>query len=249
MEKHQVPDNLVLVKGILSNLQWSQGSEDFVFTKTDKNVAGSAAIGAAALGQAFNAGGLAMASGDTGYTMNYFVGKLGDITVKGRFYQPDFKDGDEMEMVGTRNGDVYEVVAARRLSDRLLWILPSSQRGHKAHRKWAIKWSLILAFVIAPLTPAGIIFIVRGGASDFNLNFFLAMLGSGFLFGLMTLAISYEMYTKATGSSYITTGILQAFGYKNPEWVDLAVASKLAVKQKHKETGKYFSPDAFSYWY
>lgn len=248
MKKHQVPSNLICIKGSLSGLQWSQGSEDFLFTKADKNIAGTAAVGTAALGQVFNAGGLAMASGDTGYTMNYFLGKLDDFTVKGRFYQPDFKDGDEMEMVGTLNGGVYDIVAARRPVDRLLWILPSSQRGHKAHRKWAIKWALIFAFVIVPLVSVALFFAMEG-FSDFDLNFFLATLGSSFLFGVITLAISFEMYTKATGSSYITTGILQAFGYENPECVDLGAVSKLVVKQKRKETGKYFSPNVFSYWY
>ena len=248
MRKHHVPDNFECLNGMLSGLQWHKGSEEFVLTKSDKNIAGTAAVGAAAMGQVFNAGGLAMASGDTGYTMSYFIGKLRDKTVRGRFYEPDFKNGDAMDMVGIRDGDTYDIVAARRPADRMLWLLPSHKRGHAAHKKWAIKWSLILAFVISPLMM-GCLYFLMEGFSDFNLKFFLFIIGIGFLFGLITLVISYEMYTKSIGAAYETTGILKAFGYVHPESVDLKTISDPVVDALTKVTGKYCLPKAFSYRY
>lgn len=249
MKKHRIPDNFECISGTLSELQWHKGSEDFVLTKSDKNVAGTAAIGAAALGQVFNAGGLALASGDTGYAMSYFVGKLGDKTVRGRFYEPDFKNGDAMDMVGIRNGDAYDIVAARRPADRMLWFLPSHRRGHAAHKKWAVKWSLILAFVIVPLISLSLGLYAETKLEEFEWIFLLMWVGIGIGVGLITLIISYEMYTKSIGAAYETTGILKTFGYENPELVDLKTISDPVVDALTKETGKYCLPKAFSYRY
>ena len=251
MGKLYVPVHYELISGALSNLQWRKGSEDFVFTQTDKNVAGGAAVGAAALGQVFNAGGLAMASGDTSYTMSYFIGMLGDKIITGRFYEPNFKDGDEMEMVAERggpNGEVYEIVAARRPADRILWLLPDYERGYEAHKRHSLKWALIMAFVIVPLCAVGMFFIFEG-ISNFDLKYFLFNLGCGFLVGIITLAISYEMYTKTIGKAYEMTGILKILGYAKPEWVDVRKTSKIIVERITKETGKFCHRQAFSYRY
>ena len=235
---------------VLNELQWWKGSEDFVLTKTDKNIAGTAAIGAAALGQAFNAGALAFTSGDTGYTMNYFIGKLGDKVIRGRFYEPDFKNGDSMDMVGIRDGDTYDIIAARRPSDRMLWLLPNHKRGHVAHKKWAIKWSLILSFVIVPIVSASIgLYAAATGFDEFDFSFLFMSIAVGFGGGFILLGISYEMYTKSIEAAYETTGILKAFGYENPETVDLKSTSDPLSDALNKETGKFCVTKAFSYRY
>jgi hypothetical protein len=50
---------LELISGLVQNLKSARGSQDLVFTQTDKDVAGAAAVGAAVMGEAFNAASVA----------------------------------------------------------------------------------------------------------------------------------------------------------------------------------------------
>jgi hypothetical protein len=50
LARGDVMARLELLSGVVQNLKIANSYEDFVFTKTDKTVAGAAAIGAAAMG-------------------------------------------------------------------------------------------------------------------------------------------------------------------------------------------------------
>jgi hypothetical protein len=93
---------LELLCGIVQNLKVASSYEDFVFTRTDKTVAGVAAIGAAAMGQLFSSANLASASGGAEISVQCFTCEVNGILPAGRFFEVQFKDGDAIEFVVER---------------------------------------------------------------------------------------------------------------------------------------------------
>ncbi|MDW5416320.1 putative type VI secretion system effector [Iodobacter sp. CM08] len=230
-----IQKNYVLIKGAISDLQISHGYEDLVFTDSIKNTAEAAASAAAALmGQVFNAGTLATASGGSEISMQFFTCKLDEKRVAGRFYNVGFKDGEEIEFVVEQEGDIYAVLAARSASQRLIWMLPQHLRGEEAHLKSDIKWTIITTIIGAILYA---IFLHPSGIKDDLLEPMWSKVFNWcmpFVLGLVfnvIIRIFFNRFGKAT------TPILAALGFESPENIDLPAISRAAHKRYKQEHG------------
>ncbi|MDW5416319.1 putative type VI secretion system effector [Iodobacter sp. CM08] len=239
MKKYQ------LIKGIVSDLQISHGYEDLVFTDSIKNTAGSAASAAALMGQVFNAGTLATASGGAEISMQFFTCKLDEKRVAGRFYKIGFKDGEEIEFVVEKEGDIYAVLAARSANQRLIWMLPQHLRGEKAHFKNDIKWTVICS-IFGPIVFSILLYILAPESiPEVHLWRHPIPLGVAFVLSFLGSVIS-RYYFSRFGKA--TTPIFAALGYEHPESVDLPAISNAAHKRYKQEHGKFATSEPAWTW-
>ncbi|MCW7536721.1 hypothetical protein OOT46_02485 [Aquabacterium sp. A7-Y] len=257
----QVPDNLALISGEIHGLQWWNGREAFLNTQSDQQMARAGSLLAAAAGEMFTAGNLSLASSDDGaFEMQYFSGKLGDRPVVGRFYEPDFKDGDFLELVAAPNGGVYEALAVRRPSDRVMWLLPEHSAGHVAHRRKMVRYGwlssgALLAFFFGMLSY--VIHETGGmtpGLRRWLTNDYMEVLLTLMMIIAGTYWLCYRFFvvtllSRTSRYAYMTTGILRSFGYERPEQVDVAKASRQLIKQDLQAGKRWDYSKLFVYRY
>ena len=93
------------ISGIVENLRIEKGYEDLIFSKTDSQVAGVAAVGAAALGQAASATVLGNASAGAEVSMEFFACTVNGMSLRGAFHKVEFVNGDQIELVIEPEGD------------------------------------------------------------------------------------------------------------------------------------------------
>jgi hypothetical protein len=226
---------LELLGGVVQNLKIANSYEDFVFTKTDKTVAGAAAIGAAAMGQLFSSANLASASGGAEISVQCFTCEVNGMLLAGRFFEVQFKDGDAIEFVVEKTEHGAVVSAARSSSKRILWMLPHQMRGYLAQKKSDRRWSLILSF-FAGVLPTGFAYWEFGNNASRSLLGFLPIF---FMMFFITLLINIWARSKFTGHAQQATEVIKALGYPNPEQVDLPALGKLAQKKLQAQLGKH----------
>ncbi len=238
--------DLTLIKGVVQNLQISKRYEDFVFTATDKNVAGVAAVGAAAMGQLFNSAALASASGGADISVDCFTCTVNNTLLAGRFHEVQFKEDDEVEFVIEKTGHGGVVHAARSPSKRLLWMLPHQMRGYVAQKRNDWKWTFILSFSLTFLFSIFIWWYSPAGRPD-TISDFLIEFSIGFF---ILFCVNVWARSRLHGHSIPATAVIKALGYNNPEKVDLPALSKLAGKRIEQQTGQRLAIlRPWSFWY
>jgi hypothetical protein len=141
-----VSGSLKLIKGVVDGLTVHAGEDEFVRSAGQQAAGVGAAAGLALDGMAGAAAGAGLAASSAGDSVQFFTCKLGEQLMQGRFSKVTFKDGDELDMViaSQRNGRPL-VLAARRSSDRVLWMAPHYSRGIAGHKNYA--WRLFLWLV------------------------------------------------------------------------------------------------------
>jgi hypothetical protein len=234
------------ISGVVKNLKVSKNYEDFVFTTVDKNIAGTAAIGAAAVDLLFNSTALASISGGAEISIDCFACTVQNELLVGRFHQVQFKNEDEIEFVIERTSSGNVVHAARSPSKRLLWMMPYQLRGYVSQRKSNWKWSLIFSASAALVGASFFHWGLPRGQGDSIADFFIFF---GVVFG-MIFTVIFWAFSRLYGHSEQATKVISALGYNNPKNVDLPTFSKIAEKRIKKQTGKhpgYLSP--WSFWY
>jgi hypothetical protein len=245
--------DLTLISGPLHKVSWREQYEDFVMSEGDRRVAGRGAVAAAATEQWVAAADLSLVTTDAGYEMSHFDGFLGDRRIHGRFYRPDFKEGDYLEAVGHtgRNG-TFEVVAVRCPAHRRIWLLRECERGHEAQRKHHWKWGFIISFILISLIAAaleGFEVFQQDEQLPKTLSFNLLMWGVvAIVTGAITAHFFMGMHKRTERYGRLATGIFKAFGYDNPESVDAKKTSSAIVARARRE-GRPVSVEVFSYLY
>jgi hypothetical protein len=169
------------ISGVVKNLKVSKNYEDFVFTTVDKNIAGTAAIGAAAVDLLFNSTALASISGGAEISIDCFACTVQNELLVGRFHQVQFKNEDEIEFVIERTSSGNVVHAARSPSKRLLWMMPYQLRGYVSQRKSNWKWSLIFSASAALVGASFFHWGLPRGQGDSIADFFIFF---GVVFGM-----------------------------------------------------------------
>jgi hypothetical protein len=226
---------LELLSGVVQNLKIANSYEDFVFTKTDKTVAGAAAIGAAAMGQLFSSANLASASGGAEISVQCFTCEVNGMLLAGRFFEVQFKDGDAIEFVVEKTEHGAVVSAARSPSKRMLWMLPHQMRGYLAQKKSDMKWSLILSILaVLVVGVCETLFFKNNGDEPFYyaIIFYISVF-------LIVWLINIWARSKFTVYAQQATEVIKALGYPNPEQVDLPALGKLAQKKLQAQLGKH----------
>ncbi len=238
--------NFELINGIVESLKISQKYEDFVFTETDKNIAGATAIGAAAVGLLFNSAALASASGGAEIDVECFTCSVNNTLLVGRFHKVEFKEGEKIEFLTQSSSHGAVVYAARNPKERMLWMQPYQMRGHVAQKKNDWKWTAILSLLVSIFFTLVMWLYLPFTGKEPNWIFPVFFLGSG----LMVAIVNIWVRSRFTHFALKATEVIRALGYKNPESVDLPALSKIAEKRIQTQTGKLPSVlSPWSFWY
>jgi hypothetical protein len=221
------------ISGVVENLRIEKGYQDLIFTKTDSQVAGIAAIGAAALGQAASATVLSNASAGAEVSMDFFACTVDGMPLRGAFHKVEFVNGDQIEFVIEPEGDFFTVHAARSPAARMLWMSQHQIRGINAQKACDLRWSVMYP----TLAVIGIAICEFFRDENFGKYPFSAELMFYSLVFFSTLAITVWIRMRFRGFAHQATEVLRAFGYEDPEDVDLNRVHKQAQKALAASSG------------
>ena len=221
------------ISGVVEDLRIAKGYQDLIFSKTDGQLAGVAAVGAAAMGQVASATVLSTASGGAEIGMDFFACTVDGMALRGAFHKVEFANGDQIEFVVEPEADFYTVHAARSPTVRLLWMQSHQIRGISAQKACDIKWSLMYPS-LAVIGIAIAEFFRNDGLSTGKFDV------DPMLYAIMffiTLVITVWIRWRFRGFAHQATEVLRAFGYEHPEDVDLGRLNKKAEKAMAASTG------------
>lgn len=139
-----------------------------------------------------------------------------------------FSEGDEVEVVAERVGDVWQGYGIRRTSDHVVALHPHCSRGRYAHYKASAKWwiGITLSLGVIGSLMISIIQLVNG-EYDHILSAFLFFLifGTGTLM-LVTGFIAFRVSRKFMGFVKLAENIFDGFGWCNVKDIDLPAITK-----------------------
>ncbi|KVS49134.1 hypothetical protein WK39_31405 [Burkholderia cepacia] len=223
-------DQMQLLRGRIGNLRKSRCSQDFFFTDADRAKMGATAIAAGVVGLGGVAVGLSGMAMDTTDEADLLEFELEGKSVKAWVWWSVFAEGDEVEIVAERWGDIWRAFGIRRISDKIVALHPHCSRGRCAHYRASFRWGgmfLALALAVAYFIIACFA-IFKGGAPIDSLLIGCAMgsLGSAAIFSLITYRISRKMM----GFVRFAEGIFEGFGWKDVKNIDLPAITKKGKK-------------------
>jgi hypothetical protein len=232
--------------GVVTQLHKAKGYTDPVFTQADKTLAGTAAIGAAAMQEFFSSAMLSSSSMGADIDVEYFTCVVNGLPLAGHFHKVGFTEGEEVEFVIEEQNGGGIVHAARSPNQRILWMLPYQTRGHLAQKKSDWKWTWILSLISLFLVFLSETFFFDRDKNEpiiYQLWFYLGIFSVVFL-------INAAIRRRFTHFAKSATDVLGAFGYPNPEQVDLYKQHSLAQTKLKQETGQLPpSVDTWSFRY
>ena len=233
----QTNHSVVRVVGAVADLKTSSTSENFVFGSGERVVGGAAAAGLAAAGLAGAATGAAMSSSDAADKVTAFECKVGTQSVKGRFGEVTFGDGDQIEVVGSVFNGELSALAVIRPSDRTIWMHPHCSRGTSAYRRFCFRWIPALSF----LTP--VVFVLTmtliSGRRELDFWFFAETIISGaIMVAILLVSLARKFLRFARLSNQIFTGLR----FDQPESVDLPKRLSVASSQLSPEDRQRYHP-------
>jgi hypothetical protein len=223
----------VLISGIVTELNITKGYEDLAFTGRSKNLVGMASIAAAVMGNGTSSTILASSSNGAEVQMEFFTCRVNNLRLFGRFYKVEFRDGENIDFVVTKNGDLNEVHSARNPIERLIWSTPYRTRGHRAQKKHDISSSLKISAV------SSLLFSVlmysqqsRPWAECWRTVLYFSPVSFSII--LIVNCLSRWPFYKF---SYEATKVFKAFGFADPPMVNLEKNHGLAEKEYYEQIG------------
>ena len=237
-----IHNHMEKISGVVENLRIEKGYQDLIFSKADSQVAGVAAIGAAAIGQAASATVLGNASGGAEVSMDFFACTVNGMSLRGAFHKVEFVNGDYIEFVIEPAGDFFTVHAARSPTARMLWMSQHQIRGINAQKACDIRWCIMYPLLSMPASIVAL-FLLSG---DSDMPPIPVLLGSSAIVFLGTFLITVWIRWRFRGFAHQATEVLRALGYDHPEDVDLNVVHKQAQKALAAATGTL--PPLVSAW-
>ncbi len=223
---------LQLIDGVVSGLTVHAGEEEFVRSAGQQTTGIGAAAGLALEGMAGAAAGAGLAASSAGDSVEFFTCKIGEQPVQGRFSKVTFKDGDALEMVvAAQLSGRPLVLAARRSSDRVLWMTPHCSRGESGHRHFSMGMAgkLLVAFLCGGMA---FIVLMQYLHDQTELIDWFAMT---IVAGMAAIAAPYyaiRFYRQWLPIARQAEQIFAALGYPDPSRVDLPRDHKRYCKSK-----------------
>ncbi|MCA7928406.1 putative type VI secretion system effector [Burkholderia cepacia] len=220
----------ILLRGCIKNLKKTRSSRDFLFSDADRAAMGTTAVAAGLVGLGGVAVGLSGMAMDTTEEADLLEFEIEGKSVKAWVWWSVFAEGDEVEIVAERWGDIWHAFGIRRISDKIVALHPHCSRGRYAHYRASFRWGgmfLALALAVAYFIIACFA-IFKGGAPIDSLLIGCAMgsLGSAAIFSLITYRISRKMM----GFVRLAEGIFEGFGWKDVKNIDLPAITKKGKK-------------------
>ncbi|BBH12810.1 putative type VI secretion system effector [Chromobacterium haemolyticum] len=161
------------ISGKISRYKKTREMANFFFTDHDRNIMGLSAIAGALAGAAGMAASTARDAANLREQADYVEMEVNGHPAKGWVWFSPFKNGDEVELIGTFQEGYFEIIAIARPQDRTIALYPHCSRGKKSHISTIIKWWLIATtFLVAIFIPILFtIFALIGGERETVLFF------------------------------------------------------------------------------
>ncbi|WP_027818429.1 putative type VI secretion system effector [Paraburkholderia bannensis] len=226
MKKDNSTKTAVLLKGVISNLQRSKRSHDFVLTEVQHRQVGATAIAASALGAGAAAIGLIGMAGNSDEEADWVEFELDGKQIKGWLWMMPMRNGDQVEVVADQVGtDRYVAYAVKRESDDLLAVYPHATAGRKVHYRKSLKiwlWSTMSLYAVVM-----IVLLIQQGFDFFTADIveFGLLPGLG-LSLLITGIMAFRVSRKLMGFVKIAETIFRTFGWPDVENIDLRKTSR-----------------------
>lgn len=221
---------LKVIRGRVQELAVTAGEEELTGAPV-RAVGAGAAVGLAAVGLRGAAVGASMAA-TARSPVQFFDCTVGGQRISGRFSKVTFKDGDEVEVVIEPQWDgTQSALAVRRLSDRVLWMLPHCSRGTGAHGHYAFRLfpRLLVGFLALFCGAAGVMEWRSGHVDHFRMwRFFTGLIGVNALFMAAYFSIRYAQTWRPHAAR--AEAIFAVLGYREPSRVDLENDHKRACR-------------------
>ncbi|WP_146176625.1 putative type VI secretion system effector [Chromobacterium sp. Panama] len=216
------------INGKISRYKKTREMANFFFTDRDRNIMGLSAIAGALAGAAGMAANTARDASNLREQADYIEMEINGLPAKGWVWFSPFKNGDEVELIGTFQGDYFEIIAIARPQDRTIALYPHCSRGKNAHITTIIKWWLIATtFLVAIFTPAllTIFEVIRGKEK------ILGFLGVEYFYASIFAYLLFGTYSLVTGRKFMmyvhaATQVFKALGLPDPDNIDLPKRTK-----------------------
>ncbi|WP_081061314.1 putative type VI secretion system effector [Burkholderia territorii] len=219
-----------LLRGRIQNLRRTRCSRDFVFSSADRAKMGATAIAAGLAGLGGIATGLSSMAIDTTEEADFLEFDLDETPIRAWVWQSVFEEGDEVEVVAERLGDLWQGYGIYRVHDQIVALHPHCSRGRYAHYRSALRLTVkAFGFLYAAMWGIGIFMMFARRDDDYS-SFFLFMLMGGAatltIYGL----IGYRISRKFMGFVRMAEGIFEAFGWRDVKNIDLPAITKKGKK-------------------
>lgn len=228
--------SFVTVSGIVRNLHITNGYEDLMIAKPNKDLVGLAAVYAASTGNNASASILSSSANGAKIEMEFFTCEVQEIQLKGKFYRVEFKEGESIDFVVTLKHGSREVQCARDVRQRLIWTLPYRNRGHIAQKRSDIIHNIAISSLSSALSTA---VILHNNTLPFDKKIIEIAWLSIPVF-LLSVFINYMTRKPFYKFSYDATEIFRTFKFNNPANVNLPKFNKKAQKEYAEEFGKNY---------
>jgi hypothetical protein len=225
--KIQEPNNsMVLLWGVISGLDRSRRSHDFVLTKVQHQQVGATAIAASIMGMGATGIGLIGMAGNADEEADWVEFELDGNQVKGWLWMMPMRNGDNVEVAAEPIGNNrYVAYAVKREGDDLLAVYPHATAGRKVHYRKSVKiwaWCSILAY----LSYATLFVIHEGFRTLLHADMQLFLLATFALWVAISAVIAFRVSRKLMGFVQIAEVIFTTFGWSDVENIDLRQTSR-----------------------
>ncbi|UVS93059.1 putative type VI secretion system effector [Burkholderia glumae] len=221
-----------LLHGRIQNLRKTRLNHDFFFDAADRAKMGATAIAAGLAGLGGIATGLSGMAMYTTEEADLLEFDLDGKSVRAWVWQSVFDEGDDVEVVAERIGDIWQGYGVRRTSDNIVALHPHCSRGRRAHYKAAVSWGLKIGLgliIIVNLISA--IMAVFQSINNWHAIFLMWILGGrGGL--LIAALISLRIAARMMGFVRLAEAIFDGFG-----WTDIKNIDLPAITKKNKRPG------------
>lgn len=221
-----------LLRGHIRNLRSTRQSQEFLFTDDDRTAMGVTAVAAGLAGLGGVAIGLAASADDTAEDADLLEFELDGKSIRAWVWVSVFKEGDEVEIVAERFGQIWHAFGIRRVSDRIVALHPHCSRGRYAHYKATVRWwFLIYSSLMLVMIVLGVVMSFFDPVENWLVIFYMYA-GGGAMVAAILGVIAFNISRKFMGFVRLAEGIFSGFGWKSVKSIDL-----LAITKKSKKPG------------
>lgn len=212
----------ILIKGVVRDLNVVEGYEDLAPSKSLQSGAATLGIVTAALESPLSSPALASSRNSAVIKMDFFTCSVGNFLLRGAFYSVGFENGDDMEFVVRKAGQVHDVRGACCVSQQIIWTLPYRSRGHEAQKRFDLFRNVLFSAIFGCLFS--IIWNWKSAVGQVGSSYFVTFLIGSIMMLVLGAAVRRNFYE----FSHEATKVFEVLGFSDPENVDLPKNHKKA---------------------
>jgi hypothetical protein len=235
-----------IIQGVVKDFKIVKGAEDFVFPDRCRFSDGLAVVGESLAEHSVHSRLFDELRQSVDIDMQVFTCRVDGRLIIGHFHDIGFKEDEVVEFVVKKHEAFFLCQAARSESQRIMWMPPYQTRGHVAHRRSDVKWTLILSLGAAIAVELSEILIFQRHVESSLLEQACVMLG---IFLSVLIVNVFARYHLADFSKD-ATDVFRSLGFPKPSEVDLHKIHRRAQEKIYVETKRaapVMSPWSFFY--